>query len=344
MVRAVSTGAGASTPVLELDGLVTHFPVRSKLLRRQVGAVHAVDGVDLTVSQGETVGLVGESGCGKSTLARTVIGLNKPTAGRIVFDGKDVTGLKGKRMRRHRRDMQLVFQDSYGSLNPRMRLRDIVAEPLIAYKLGSREGIRQRVSETMELVGLDASQADRYPHQFSGGQRQRIGIARALVLRPKLLILDEPVSALDVSIQAQILNLLQDLQAELNFACLLIAHDLAVVRHIAHRVAVMYLGKVMEIASSDELYDRPTHPYTKVLLSAVPIPDPERAGSVNDVLLEGDLPSPTNPPSGCRFRTRCWKADERCAQEVPELVFRAGVEHPSACHYAAVDEEPVAMV
>jgi oligopeptide/dipeptide ABC transporter ATP-binding protein len=321
-------------PALRVDGLATYFPVRSKFLRRTVGHVHAVAGVDLVVRRGTTLGLVGESGCGKSTLVRTIIGLNKPERGGVYLGPHQIAGSGAKRMREYRRDMQLVFQDPYGSLNPRMKVRDIIGEPLVAYRVAGRAGIRQQVLAMMEKVGLDPSYADRYPHEFSGGQRQRIGIARALILRPSLLILDEPVSARDISIKAQILNLVRDLQDELGIACLIISHDLAVVRQVADEVAVMYLGKIVERGSADEIYEHPSHPYTQALLAAVPVPDPSRAGSLDRVLIDGDLPSPTNPPSGCRFRTRCWKATELCREQEPLLVERPGVHHPAACHYA----------
>ena len=331
-----STGAPPDdSPALRVDNLATYFPVRSKFLRRVVGHVHAVDGVDLVVRRGTTLGLVGESGCGKSTLVRTIIGLNKPERGAVYLGPHQITGSGAKRMREYRRDMQLVFQDPYGSLNPRMKVRDIIGEPLVAYRTASRRGIRTQVLEMMDKVGLDRSYADRYPHEFSGGQRQRIGIARALILHPSLLILDEPVSALDISIQAQILNLVRDLQDELGIACLIISHDLAVVRQVADEVAVMYLGKIVERGPADEIYHHASHPYTQALLAAVPVPDPSRADALGRVLIEGDLPSPMNPPSGCRFRTRCWKATEFCAEEEPLLVERPGVDHPTACHYAA---------
>jgi oligopeptide/dipeptide ABC transporter ATP-binding protein len=337
--RSPEQPGSSGGPVLEIENLVVHFPVRSKFLKRVVGHVLAVDGVSLEVGPGETLAVVGESGCGKSTTARTVIGLTRPTSGKIVLAGQDITHASLRQLRTHRRDMQLVFQNPYGSLNPRAKVGDIIAEPLIAYGIGDKKAIRERVADVMERMGLDAAQAKRYPHEFSGGQRQRIGIARALVLEPKLLLLDEPVSALDVSIQAQILNLLKDLQDELGLAYLMIAHDLAVVRHIAHRVAVMYLGKIVETGSAEDVFESPTHPYTKGLLSAVPIPDPKLRERTDRIVLEGDLPSPMNPPSGCRFRTRCWKPDQRCADEVPELIPRAGAAHPSACHYGTTADE-----
>lgn len=321
--------------VLAVKGLKTHFPVRSRFLHRTIGQVHAVDGVDLEIAQGETLALVGESGCGKSTVARSIMGLVQVTAGTIEFDGRDVTDSGKKDRRIHRRQMQMVFQDPLGSLDPRQRVRDIVSEPMITYKiLEGASARRDRVAELLELVGLEPDHGDRYPHEFSGGQRQRIGIARALALSPKLLVLDEPVSALDVSIQAQILNLLQDLQDELGLAYLLISHDLAVVRHVSHRIAVMYLGKVAETGPTAELYAKPGHPYTQALLSAVPNPDP----SLRDrrrIVLEGDIPSPIDPPTGCRFRTRCPIAADKCAIDVPMLIKRDDFAHRIACHFPA---------
>lgn len=329
-------GTATEAPLLEVSGLATWFPVRSRLLKRTIGHVHAVDGVDLDVSPGETLGLVGESGCGKSTLARTIMGLVEPTAGTVRFDGWDVTRATGRERRAHRRHLQMVFQDPVGSLDPRQRVRDIVAEPLVAYQVMDSRARGRRVEELLQLVGMDPSHAGRFPHEFSGGQRQRIGIARALALNPRLLVLDEPVSALDVSIQAQILNLLQDLQEELGLAYLLISHDLAVVRHVAHRVAVMYLGQIVEEGVTQELFARPGHPYTRALLSAVPNPDPTARGRTR-IVLEGDIPSPINPPSGCRFRTRCPFAEDICADVEPELVERDGLAHRCACHFAGSD-------
>jgi peptide/nickel transport system ATP-binding protein/oligopeptide transport system ATP-binding protein len=316
-------------PVLEVRDLVKHYPVRNGLLRRSVAAVKAVDGVSLTLERGRTLGLVGESGSGKSTLARVLVGIERPTSGEVLLDGEDVTRLSRAGRKQLRRDVQMVFQDPYTSLNPRMSVSEIVGEPFVIHGIDPAGGRRAAVGDLLELVGLDPDHAGRYPHQFSGGQRQRVGIARALALRPKILVCDEPVSALDVSVQGQVINLLEDLQAELGLSYLFVAHDLGVVRHIAHDVAVMYLGRVVEQGPEAEVYDRAQHPYTQALLSAVPVPDPSvrlvtashpvvepdpattaagLTGSVGAIVLEGDPPSPVDPPSGCPFHTRCWLA------------------------------------
>jgi oligopeptide transport system ATP-binding protein len=325
-----------SEVVLETRDLVKHFPLtRGIVFKTKFGDVRAVDGVSLQLSRGETLGVVGESGCGKSTLARLLVGLEKPTSGTIVVRGKDISKLDASARRRARRNIQLVMQDPYTSLNPRMTVADIVGEPFeIHSDVVPRGSRKSRVRELIDLVGLNPDHINRYPHQFSGGQRQRIGIARALALNPEIIICDEPVSALDVSIQAQVVNLLEKLQNELKLSYIFIAHDLSVVRHIADRVAVMYLGKVVELGTDLDIYEHPTHPYTQALLSAVPVPDPTLRGLRDQIVLEGDVPSPANVPSGCRFRTRCWKAQEICVTEEPPLVTRDRSAHPSACHFA----------
>jgi len=323
--------------VLQVESLVKHFPLtRGIVFQRQYGAVKAVDDVSFELRRGETLGIVGESGCGKSTLARLLMRLETPTTGRVMLEGRDVHQLSGGDLRRVRRNLQMVLQDPYTSLNPRMTVGDIVGEPFAIHPEVAPRGSRQgRVQELLDRVGLNPEHINRYPHQFSGGQRQRIGIARALALDPEVIVCDEPVSALDVSIQAQVINLLERLQDDLGLSYVFIAHDLSVVRHISNRVAVMYLGRFAEIGTREEIYERPTHPYTQALLSSAPVPDPTARGTRTAVRLEGDVPSPANPPSGCRFRTRCWKATDRCATEEPALVARPDADpHLSACHFA----------
>ncbi len=326
----VSTG----DPLLAVEDLAVHFFAKSGLLRRVGSPLRAVDGVSLSLAAGETLGLVGESGCGKSTTALAIMRLVQPTSGRIVFNGRDLAGYSRAQLRDVRRGIQMVFQDPHASLNPRLRVGASIAEPLQIHGDGDRTAVRNRVVELLEMVGLDRVHADRFPHQFSGGQLQRVGIARALALDPQVLVLDEPVSALDVSIQAQVITLLQDLQAELGLAYLFISHDLSVVRHVCDRVAVMYLGRIVEQGDRASIYRRPSHPYTQSLLSAVPRPDPRRRGATGRIVLTGDLPSAVDPPSGCRFRTRCWKAEQVCAEVSPELVERLGEGTLSACHFA----------
>jgi peptide/nickel transport system ATP-binding protein/oligopeptide transport system ATP-binding protein len=342
----MSTTTVIAEPLLSVRNLVKEFPIRSSgLIRKQVGVVQAVSDISFDIAPGETLGLVGESGCGKSTTSRAVLHLQPATSGQVMFAGHDLTKTPKTELRKLRRDMQLVFQDPFASLNPRITVNEIIAEPLRIHGLyGSKEQGAKQVADLMERVGLKPEHGNRYPHEFSGGQRQRIGIARALALKPKLLVLDEPVSALDVSIQAGVINLLEELQDEMGLAYLFVAHDLSVVRHIADRVAVMYLGKIVEIGPRDDLFDRPMHPYTQALISAIPIPDPRRERTRERILLQGDVPSPANPPSGCRFRTRCPKfltlsesEQGKCVNEEPLLIAKgASDKHFDACHYAEV--------
>jgi oligopeptide transport system ATP-binding protein len=324
----------ANNVLLSVDNLVKHFPItRGIIFQKQIAAVHAVDSISFNIRKGETLGLVGESGCGKSTTGRTILQLYRPTSGSVVFDGVDLVALRGEDLRKMRRKMQMIFQDPYASLNPRMTVGEIIGEPLIIHKVASAKEVNERVEHLLELVGLNPAFANRYPHEFSGGQRQRIGVARALSLQPSFIVCDEPISALDVSIQAQVVNLLEDLQQQFNLTYLFVAHDLSMVRHISDRVAVMYLGVIVELASRDEVYYHALHPYTQALLSAVPIPDPVADAKRKRTILQGDVPSPVNPPSGCRFRTRCPIAEPICAESRPEFrEIQPG--HFVACHFA----------
>jgi peptide/nickel transport system ATP-binding protein/oligopeptide transport system ATP-binding protein len=337
---------GAGEVILSVKDLTKYFPIMSSgIIRRHVGDVKAVDGVSFDLHRNETLGLVGESGCGKSTTGRAILHLQPASTGSVVFDGHELTTLSQRQMRPLRRDIQIVFQDPYASLNPRIPVNSIIAEAMHIHGLWDASSSPAKIRELLRLVGLNPEHGNRYPHEFSGGQRQRIGIARALALEPKVMVLDEPVSALDVSIQAGVINLLEDLKDRLGLSYLFIAHDLSVVRHISDRVAVMYLGKIVEIASTDDLFDRPAHPYTQSLLSAIPLPDPARERARERIIITGDVPSPANPPSGCRFRTRCPKfanelndgQREQCINSEPLLTDR-GVGHPSACHYSDVLE------
>ena len=320
--------------LLRVEDLSVDFPIRSTILRRTLGTVHAVAGISFELRAGETLGLVGESGCGKSTTGLAVLRLIESSSGSIVFRGHELAGLSHSQLRPFRREMQIVLQDPFSSLDPRLTVRSIIAEPIRVHRMADGKRLRARVDELLELVGLRPQHGSRFPHEFSGGQRQRIGIARALALGPQLLVLDEPVSALDVSIQAQIVNLMERLQEELNLAYLFIAHDLSVVNHISDRIAVMYLGKIVEVGTREELTTTPRHPYTKALLSAVPVPDPTRRGLGGRIVLEGDVPSPASPPSGCRFRTRCWKAQDVCAEVEP--VLEGSSTHTAACHFPEI--------
>jgi oligopeptide transport system ATP-binding protein len=329
----MTTDINTNNALLRVDNLMMHFPIRRGVFQRQVGAVRAVDGVSFEVKRGETLGLVGESGCGKSTTGRTILQLYKPTAGDVTFDGVNLVTLKGEHMRQMRRKIQMIFQDPYASLNPRMTVGQLVGEPLIVHNVATGAEINERVAHLLELVKLNPAFATRYPHEFSGGQRQRIGVARALALQPSFVICDEPISALDVSIQAQVVNLLEELQQQFNLTYLFIAHDLSMVKHISDRIAVMYLGVIVELASRDELHARPLHPYTQALLSAVPIPDPIADAKRERIILKGDVPSPANPPSGCRFRTRCPIAEGICAESRPDFrEIKPG--HFVACFFA----------
>jgi oligopeptide transport system ATP-binding protein len=334
---------GSNGNLVEVTDLVKHFPIKSGvLIDRQIGAVQAVDGVSFTLAEGETLGLVGESGCGKSTLCRTILKLLEPTSGSIRFEGTEIAGMSRRELAPLRRRMQMIFQDPYASLNPRKRAGQIIGDPLKLHGVASGSELKRQVNDLLERVGLSEEHYNRFPHEFSGGQRQRIGIARALALRPKLIVADEPVSALDVSIQAQIINLLEDLQDEFNLTYIFVAHDLGVVRHVSDRIAVMYLGKIVEIGPADAVYSTPIHPYTLSLLSALPIPDPKENRGREPMVLEGDVPSPANPPAACRFHTRCPYATEICSEVEPELIHHGGG-HWAACHHPLNREHPEAV-
>jgi oligopeptide/dipeptide ABC transporter ATP-binding protein len=334
MVEMVQT-AVASDTLLDVRGLKMYFPITQGIIfQRTVGHVRAVDDISFSIKRGQTLGLVGESGSGKTTIGRTLIRLYKPTAGEVLFDGEDLAKLQGEQLRQMRRRIQMVFQDPYASLNPRYTIGSLVAEPMYIYRTGTNQEIRERTAELLRVVGLRPEYIDRYPHEFSGGQRQRIAVARALAINPEFVIADEPVSALDVSVRAQVLNLLQRLQKQFHLTYLFVSHDLSVVRHVADRIAVMYLGKIVEIADRDELYAAPKHPYTKALLSAVPIPDPKIERKRQRIILSGDLPSPINIPKGCRFHTRCPMAQSICREIEPPFEAKEGREHYAACHFA----------
>jgi oligopeptide/dipeptide ABC transporter ATP-binding protein len=332
MMQEVATPVSTGTTLVDVKGLKVHFPIKGGLLSRTVAHVMAVDGVDLFIRRGETLGLVGESGCGKSTTGRAILQLIKPTAGSVKFEGVELTNLSSGQVRKKRERMQMVFQDPYGSLDPRFTVGQVVAEPLENFHRGTQKEITDQVANMLEVVGLNPYYVNRFPHEFSGGQRQRIGIARALALHPSFVVADEPVSALDVSIQAQVLNLMQELQGKFGLTYLFVAHNLSVVKHISDRVAVMYLGRVVELASSEALYELPLHPYTQALLSAIPVPDPAIEARRKRIILEGDVPSPVNPPSGCNFHPRCWKAQAICREVIPVLEAKQP-DHYAACHF-----------
>jgi len=327
-----ATTATMGTTLLDVKGLKVHFPIKGGLLGRTVAHVKAVDGVDLFIRRGETLGLVGESGCGKSTIGRAILQLIKPTAGSVNFNGVELTKLSSDQIRKKRAEMQMVFQDPFGSLDPRYTVGQVVSEPLENFKRGNPKEIREQVAHLLQVVGLNPYYINRFPHEFSGGQRQRIGIARALALHPSLIVADEPVSALDVSIQAQVINLFHDLQAQFGLTYLFVAHNLSVVKHISERVAVMYLGRLAELATSEDLYEIPLHPYTQALLSAIPVPDPEVEARRKRIILEGDVPSPVDPPTGCNFHPRCWKAQQVCREVIPPLEAKRP-NHYAACHF-----------